>query len=331
MVGTVPEAQLVTVARGLFGGVRPTELQALLFESYPAPAQLSPRALRVLEDTLAKGSVLWLVKNGAWRERLWEQRPAVPLRFDAGAMRVLQWLLETSLVREAPSPLRLEAPGTLGCEVLLLAAMHAVVGTPAEAGVAQQSAVRASPLCRLAFPVALAQTGAPKPSPLTLMDEHDFVLEALQPWLAKTWRWTVRTLAHALAPAEVERAGRAQAAVLEQLFGWADSSGRRERCRFLLDALAPLLTDRATTADFVAGFDARLPLKDRHAARRAAGATLFALERLEQWDEQDRLVRFVDDGYEAAQERVKAVDATFGRERFRVATRLRDELVAIDT
>ena len=43
----------------------------------------------------------------------------------------------------------------------------------------------------------------------------------------------------------------------------------------------------------------------------------------------DRLVRFVDDGYEAAQARVKQTEASFGRPRFAIARRLRDELVAM--
>jgi hypothetical protein len=332
VVGTIGEAQLISVARGLFGGTRPAELHALLFESYNAPAQLSRGALRVLEDTLAKGAVTWLVKNGAWRERLWEQQEPLPLKFDRQAMRVLQWLLDTALVREAPTPLRLDVAGSIGCELLLLAALNQVAGTAAEGAVASQDAVRASALCRVAMPVSLVLAGGvPLSPPLAFTAEQDFVLAALQPALARGWHGAVKLVARLLLPADVERCGRAQAAVLEQLFNWAEAAGRRERCAFLLEALAPMLHERATVADFVAGFDVKLPLKDRHSARRAAGATLFALERLEKWDEEDRLVRFVDDGYEAAQARVKALDATFGRGRFLIARRLRDELVAMDT
>jgi hypothetical protein len=330
MVGTTAEASLITVARGLFGGARPAELHSLLFASWPAPARLSKRALRTLEDTLAKGSVTWLVKQGAWRDRLWEQRAPPTLRFDADAMRVLSWLLESALNEDTPSPLRLDAAGTLGCELMLLTALNAVVGTPAELAVASQAAVRASPLCRVVFPVPLALAGAPAGvAPFTFSEEQDFVLAALQPFLAKSWRQAVRYVGRLLLPVDIERSGRAQAATLELLFAWADGKGRRERTGFVLDALAPLLHERTTTADFVAELDPKLALKDRHAARRAAGATLFAVERLEAWDEQDRLVRFVDDGYEAAQARVKATELAFGRQRFAIARKLRDDLVAM--
>jgi hypothetical protein len=329
LVGSVPEAQLITIARGLFGGARPAELQPLLLESWPAPPQLSPRALRVLEDTLSKGAVTWLVKMGAWRERLWEGRTPAPLRFDADTMRVLQWLLESGLGREAPSPLRVDEAGSLATELVLLAALSLSVGTPAERAIASQSAVRASPLCRVAFPVAIALAATGKLPALSFDEEQDFALAALQPSLAKWWREAVRLVARMLLPADVERSGGAQKLVLEQLFVWADAQGRRERCAFLLEALAPMLHERALPGDFVATFGEKLPLKDRHAARRAAAATLFGLQRLEAWDEQDRLVRFVDDGYDEAQARVKANEAMFGRPRFLIARRLSEELTAI--
>jgi hypothetical protein len=209
--------------------------------------------------------------------------------------------------------------------------MFAVVDTPVETTLAAQPAVRNSALCRLAWPVSLALAGGRAATgKLALTEEQDFVLAALQPALGKAWRSAMRLVARLLLPADVERSGRAQTAMLEHLFTWAEANGRRERCGFVLEALAPMLHERAAVSDFVASFDAKLPLKDRHSARRAAGATLFALERLEKWDEEDRLVRFVDEGYEAAQARVKANDALFGRARFAVARRLRDELVAMD-
>ncbi len=244
-------------------------------------------------------------------------------------MRVLQWLLSPALGREGPSPLRLEAAGSLGCELLLLSALATVVGTSAERAVASQLAVRRSPLCRAAFPVALALAGATDALPLVLDEEQDFVLAALQPALARWWRMQVKLVARLLLPADVVRAGAVQASTLEALFGWADMTGRRERASFLLEALAGLLHDKATAADFVAPFDEKLSLKDRQAARRAAGATLFALERLKQWDQQARLVRFIDDGYDSAQEQVKTVDRIFGHGRFLIAERLRGELQSL--
>lgn len=325
------EGQLVSLARGLFTGGG-SELQLLMLEGWPVPAKLSPRGLRVLEDTLGKGAVLWLTKAGAWRDRLWERRPPPPIAFESATVQVLQWLLEQPLGHEGANPLRLVKASSLGCELLLLAALASSIETSAERQLATQPAVRASALCRLAFPIPLALAGGPElAGPLELDAAQQFALEALQPSLAKWWRAGERLKARLLLPADVLRSGLAQARVLDALLQWAEANDQRERCTFLLEALAPMLHERTTAADFVATFDDRTPLRERQAARRAAGAALQGVARLQAWDEAARTVRFIDDGYQAAQARVKAYEASFGTARFAVARRVRDELEALPT
>lgn len=329
MVSRSSEGQLVSLARGLFAGGG-SELQLLLNEAWQAPAKLSPGGLRVLEDTLGKGAVLWLTRHGAWRDRLWDRRAPPAILFESATVQVLQWLLEQPLSHESAGPLRLLQSSSLGLELLLLATLAAAVETPAERQVACQPAVRASPLCRVAFPVSLALVGgADATAPLTFDPAQDFALEALQPSLAKWWRAGERLKARLLMPADVTRCGMTQARTLDQLFAWADANDKRERCTFLLEAMAPLLHEKATAADFVAPFEERLPLRERHGARRAAGAALQGIARLQSWDEQARTVRFIDDGYEAAQLRVKTYESVFGPARFRIAQRVRDELEAL--
>ena len=325
------EGQLVSLARGLFSGGG-SELQLLMVEGWPVPAKLSPRGLRVLEDTLGKGAVLWLTRQGAWRDRLWEKRPPPPIGFDSTTVQVLQWMLEQPLGHEGANPLRLVKAPSIGCELVLLAALASSIETAAERQLASQPAVRASPLCRLAFPIPLALAGGSELTvPLELDAAQQFALEALQPALAKWWRAGERLKARLLLPADVLRSGLAQARVLDALLLWAEANDQRERCTFLLEALAPMLHERTTVADFVAPFDDRVPLRDRQAARRAAGAALQGVARLKAWDEAARTVRFIDDGYEAAQARVKAYEAVFGPARFAIARRVRDELDALPT
>jgi hypothetical protein len=323
------EGQLVALVRRLFGpATHPLDLT--LHESWPAPAKLSPEGLRVLEDTLGKGAVLWLTRQGAWRERLWAKRQAPPLHFDSATVPLLTWLLEQPLSHEGVTPLRLGLPGSLGCELVLLAAVATALDTPSERQLVSQAAVQRSPLCRLAFPVALALGGGElSAEPLVLTEAQDFVLEALQAGLARWWREAERLKARLLMPADVQRVGLSQARLLDQLFAWAEANDRRERCTFVLEAMAPLVHERATPADFVSDFDESLPLRDRHAARRAAGAVLHGVQRLQQWDQAARTVRFIDDGYDAAQARVKTYEAVFGAQRFFCAQRLRDALDAL--
>jgi hypothetical protein len=239
-------------------------------------------------------------------------------------------MLEQPLGHDAAGPLRVQKASSLGCELLLLAALAQAIDTPAERQLATQPAVRASPLCRLAFPVQLALAGAPEPQGGLAFDPaQDFALEALQPALARWWRNGGRLMARLLMPADVVRCGTALARTLDQLFAWAEANDRRERCTFLLEAFAPLLHAKASAAEFVAQFDERLALRERHAARRSAAAVLHGIERLCAWDQAARTVRFIDDGYEAAQARVRAYESVFGTQRFDLARRVRDELDAL--
>lgn len=323
------EGQLVALARGLFGQAG-NELQQLLLESWPVPAKVSPEGLKVLCDTLGKGAVLWLTRQGAWRDRLWARQTPPPIAFEASTVQVLQWLLEQPLGHDGATPLRLAPPKALGCELVLLAALATSVETPAERQLVTQPAVRESLLCRVSFPSALVMNGGEvKAGAIAPTPEQDFALEALQPALARWWRAAELLKARLLLPTDVLRVGLAQARVLDQLFTWAEQNDRRERCEFLLEAMAPLLHERATVADFVSTFDDKLPLRERQAARRAAGAVLQALARLHHWDEQARTVRFIDDGYEAAQARVRRYEARFGVARFALAQRLSEQLEAL--
>lgn len=331
MVSQSAEANLVALARGLFGGSSGPEVALLLGHPWRAPSRISPEGLSALEDTLAKGAVLWLTRAGAWRDRLWTKATPPALEFPKHTVALLQWLLEQPLAEEVSSPLRLEVATGLGSELVLLAALASAVGTPAERNLASQAAVQASALCRIAFPVAIALASPAEPPPLTLDAAQDHALTALQPQLARWWKQTELLKARMLMPQDVIRAGGAQAKLLSQLFEWAAQHDRTESCAFLLEALGPLLTERTTAADFVALFDERLPLRERHAARQSAAAVLIGIEQLEKWDAQARTVRFIDDGYDAAQARVKEWESLFGSRRFAIARRVRDELAALPT
>jgi hypothetical protein len=139
----------------------------------------------------------------------------------------------------------------------------------------------------------------------------------------------VKLVARMQSPHDVERAGLALGRTLDLLMDHAEANDRRERCTFVLEAVAPLLHEKSAPSDFVADFDERLPLRDRQVARRCASAVLMAVQRLEAWDAQARVVRFIDVGYDAAQARVKSYESTFGPHRFLLARRLVEQLSAM--
>jgi hypothetical protein len=80
-----------------------------------------------------------------------------------------------------------------------------------------------------------------------------------------------------------------------------DAAGRRDLALFLVDAGARLLSAPLPVEAWIGGLELRGTLSERTAARRAAGSLLRALLRWRAWDEHHRGVRFIDDGYEAAQ------------------------------
>jgi hypothetical protein len=125
------------------------------------------------------------------------------------------------------------------------------------------------------------------------------VIESLTADLAARWRAVA--LGHRAARASGPRFARGAAhdAVLTQLLTECDRAGRRDLGGFVIDAAAPLLA--RGVAPSPAELDASESLARRGAARLAAGALLRGVRVWADWDREHRGVRFIDDGYAAAQ------------------------------
>lgn len=323
------EQKLVSLARSLFGPSR-GEAQVFLSHAWEAPGQLSPSGVELLKDALAKGAVLWLVRNGAARERLWEKLTPPAIHFDETVVGLLQWLLEQPLGSEQPmTPLRHEGVASLGYELVLLAALSAARGTAIESKLVAQDAFRCSNLCQLAFPFSFAPSSETTHVGVFSFDaEREFILAALQPSLAQWWRDGEHFKATLNDAAELRGMGLYQHEVLSQLLQWADAQQLYLRCTFLLEAFAPLLNADAQERNFVPALSGRMSLQDRQSARTAAASPLLAIERLAEWEARARLVRFIDDGYEQAQQLVKTFESAFGAERFARARQFAQQLAS---
>lgn len=322
------EHTLLTLARAVAGSGQYSPVEDLLRGSHSAPERLSPGALHVLRDTLAKGTVLSLIRRGGWRRqrhlhgsqersgRLWQLHPPLPLHFSALCVQTLQWLAAQPLGSAECKPLVVDGAPTLADELFLYSCCCLVAGTPCGPSVGAQPLFRRSALCWLGFPELLGQPPAEfGPALFTpLLASHAPAIEALQADLARRWLRLEESKHRISAPAAMIALGKAQEAVLTAFLSAIDSVGRRDLAGFLIEAGRSLI--QQPTSWWVAGLSSQSSLRERSEAAQAAGAFLRGLSHVGRWDSEHRSVRFFDDGYETAQVLLSEWD-TFGEAGFR--------------
>lgn len=329
---TVPEDNLLTLARAAVGEVSPVDFHRLLVTSVEPPGKLGPTSRRLLSQVLSRGLVLALARGGGWRKlqgkRLWERREAPPLAFTGNLIHLLQWMLRTPLGDADVPALVLKAPLTPAEEAVLLLLFSRLQGSGCEATVARQAPLRDSPLCVLAFAGELARHRPLEKVPPVSVEQHGVFIEGLSDVLSSAWLRVERLRPGLERPTVAITIGEAQAAALESFFEVIDRAGRRDLAGFLLDAAVVALEHPLTATEYVASLNQDTPLRERTEARRAAGALLRGVGRLRAWDAEHRAVRFIDDGYDLAQELVRAWER-LGDRGFRAAERIVSELEAL--
>ncbi|MFO7567786.1 MAG: hypothetical protein R6X02_34405 [Enhygromyxa sp.] len=315
------EDELIKIARGLVGAGRPPPRSRA---SVPI-TQIGPTAMKLLQQTLARGAIGTLLRAGGWetrrtlvdgqprRGRLWERHPTLPpLRFGPASFALLTWLHEQDLVRPSRE-LERDPDTTLGDELLHYLACEQLARANIDL---RQPAFTRSPLCQLGFFGLLAKD---EDSPLPEVDFSSLssgpgaiVVEALQSSLARRWLAAERHKGGVVSLDEMTRLGRAQAQVLA---AWctalerAEPSlglGRRDLASFLAEAARQLLGSgkHGHGPDYrwwIRSLTASAPLAARQRAFAAAAAFLRGLGRLGAWLEQAGIVAHFDEDYEAAQ------------------------------
>lgn len=325
MTATVTRAEgnLLTLARVAVGLIPPVDATRLLLTPSSAPSKLGPTARALLTDTLARGTALALLRTGGWSRKPWE---TPPLHFGANTIHLLQWLLTTPLAEHDVKPLSLPGPPSPAEDFLVATLLHRLRGTGFDAALAQQVELRRWPLTVLAHTAVLAQE-------VPLVEAPAFDVTALAPWvvsmrslLASAWLAAEETKREVRAVDQLARVGRAQAMVLQRFLDAADA--RRELAGFLIDVAAQYFQRPRTGEELTRSLSSEVPLRERVEARRWAGATWRALARLRAWDAQHRTVRFIDDGYDLAQQLVREWEA-LGDRGFTQAAALVAQLDAI--
>ncbi|MDP1825362.1 MAG: hypothetical protein Q8L48_19045 [Archangium sp.] len=331
---TRAESYLLTLARVTVGVVPPMDAMRLLVTSVTPPPKLGPTARKALSDTLARGSVLSLARQGGWLKdgplRLWERHSAPPLTFSGNTVRLFSWLLTTPLAESDAGPLLFKGQLTVAEDFLVALTIDRLRGSGCDSLLARQLSIRKLPLTTLAHAGLMArEVGIDEVPKFDVPHLAPFV-EGLRTLLSRSWLSAERSKRDLTAPDMLSRVGRAQADVLDAWLAAIDQAGRRDLATFLIDAASTWLAADRSADELTRSMSPDAPLRERTDARRRAAAMLRSLGRLREWDQQHRSVRFIDDGYALAQRLV--VDwERLGERGFTRAANLVTELDAIPT
>jgi hypothetical protein len=305
---SLPEANLLTLTQAALELGEPQDLRRLLLLSARAPERLGPTAMRLFQESLAKGTVLALARAGGWRAevggRLWERGALPELRFGPALFRFLQWVLRTPLAEGGPGRIEGQGPFFPAEEVVVAALVERVRGSGCETAVLRHPGVRASPLLALLYAGELGAQERLEFAPPFSATAHGPLLEGVQSWAVQAWLGVEKAKGSLEAPEVLLRVGDAQRLVLESFL--QSASAARHLAMFLVEVGRRWLAPGRTAAHYGAALDSEAPLGTRVAARRSSLALLRALGRLRAWDQEHRATRFFDEGYAAAQALIRA-------------------------
>jgi hypothetical protein len=299
----------------------PERALPLLEHRCAAPTCLHRNAIRLIQDTLAKGCVWLLARRGGWRRerflrgertvkgRLWERTPPTELglSFSAHTLRFLIWITANRPGDSEATWIVQENDLALGDRLLLYFA-HEGLRNVAEALGApvlrtQEPFVRHA-LCWLAYPedYQAAPAGArPNFAPWSTGNGAS-IFEAFQPELARRWIEVESSKERIADPQAMRVLGQAQERVLTAFLDTIEHAGRMDLARFLLQAAVVLLGPHAHADMWTAHLNfSGQRVADRAATYQAATVLLRTLDRLQTWERRARGVGYFDEGYAASQ------------------------------
>jgi hypothetical protein len=299
----------------------PERALPLLENRCAAPPCLHRNAVRLIQDTLAKGCVFLLARRGGWRRerflrgervvegRLWERTPPAELglTFSAHTLRFLIWITANRPGDSERAWCVPEEELTLGDRLLLYFAheglRNVAEGLGASALRTQEPFVHHA-LCWLAYPedYTAAPTGARPNFAPWASGAGSLMLEALQPELARRWIEVESSKERLTDPQAMRVLGLAQERVLTAFLDAIEQAGRMDLARFLLQAAAVLLGPHAHAGMWTAQLSLTgQRVADRAATYQAATTFLRTLDRLQTWERRARGVGYFDEGYAASQ------------------------------
>jgi hypothetical protein len=300
----------------------PERALALIDARIPQPPPcLSPPAVRLVQEALARGCVSLLAQRGGWRDerflrndkpvsgRLWERTPPeqLGLAFSQQSMRFLFWITSARPGDKEPNWQPEHDQLTHG-DLMLLFFAHEGLRRTVETSGAPELRKRGPyvyhGLCWLAYPDDFTQAPAdasPRFAPW-VNGLGGCILEAMDPQLLERWIRVESDKEQITDPAAMRALGQAQDRVLTAFLAAVEKAERRDLARFVLRAASHLLGPHAHPGMWTGNLQmGGQRLADRAATYQAAVAFLRHLDRLQSWTRWARSVGYYDEGYHAAQ------------------------------
>lgn len=314
------EFNLLRILRFVVGHFPADQGMQLVRAPITRPDCLSDTAVDLVRDTLSKACVLYLVRQGAWRNdkylrasaptqgRVWERIPLEErtLDFSRPVLEFLIWATaekvnETKTAWDA-------APKALtpADEFFFWLAFDAIRPDPdLLVALRKKDAFRLNPWCWINSPGDMAESDDPVPPNFTGMfdGQRAVFLECLQPQLAHRWIRSERAKGQIGDWKRMRTQGRAELATLTAFLKAADDANRTDLARFVLRTNAALFTTDMTPVFWTGGLQGSGPqrLADRLDTQRSALAVPRQMETLERWQARAVSVGYFDDGYQASQ------------------------------
>jgi hypothetical protein len=314
------EANLLRILRFFLKQVPAEQALRIVHDRLDRPKCLSSDAVHLVEDSLSKGCVLYLVRAGGWKRdrflrggepkfgRLWERSSVekLTLDFSRNALDFLIWITAHKPKEERPIWTADEKDLTVADRLLFFLAYEAL---RTDADVA--AALRSSPafgenaLVWLAHPNDFAgEAHAVVPSfDAWLTQPGSFVLEALQPVLEHRWLEIERTKGQVGDWAQLSQQGQVQGRLIDAFTQAVNRAGRRDLVRFLLAVMSRVLATPDLAPTFwTGGLQGSGPprLADRLETQRNALAVLRSAERFRAWERDARRIGYLDEDYAAS-------------------------------
>jgi hypothetical protein len=314
------EFNLLRILRFMVGHFPADQGMQLVRAAVSRPECLSGGAVDLVRDTLSKACVLFLVKQGGWRNdkylrdgmptpgRVWDRIPLEEraLFFSRPVLEFLIWATAEK-VNETKSPWD-AAPKALSPadELFFWLAFDAIRTDPdLLAALRKKDAFRLNRLCWLSFPGDMVGDEDPVPPNFAPMLEGQraVLLECLQWHLTHRWVKSERAKGQVGDWKRMRQQGRAEFAALQAFLKAADEANRTDLARFVLNTNAALFTTDMTPVFWTGGLQGSGPprLADRLDTQRSALAVPRQMEVLEAWQQRALGVGYFDEGYQASQ------------------------------
>jgi hypothetical protein len=314
------EFNLLRILRFMVGHFPADQGVQLVRTTVAKPEGLSEGAVELVKDTLAKACVLFLVRQGGWRNdqylranvpvrgRVWERIPLDErsLVFSRPVLEFLMWATAEKVNDTKTAWDAVPKALTPADELFFWLAFDAIRTDPdLLAALRKKDAFKLNPLCWINFPGDMVDGEDPVPPNFAPVfdGQRAVILECLQKHLEHRWLRSERMKGQIGDWKKMRQQGRAEFAALQAFLKAADSANRTDLARFVLRTNAAMFTTDMTPVFWTGGLQGSGPprLADRLDTQRSALAVPRQMEILEGWQLRAVGVGFFDDGYQASQ------------------------------